>query len=888
MPQPEGHLPQVVKKKEGHMPELRKRRSHLALLGVFAMAASVLAVGAPSAMAEAGRPEATATYSACVGPATRDAGFTDVATGSTHDAAVNCIAYYGITKGTTATTFAPSQTISRWQLAVMLQRAAGPAGVDLPEASNRGYTDISGMSSAFQDAINQMGELGIMTGTTATTFDPSGIVSRAVIVEALAGFLANARVGPGGRALSRDINGNITLKDSASVSATTIAVDETFRDIGGVTYAANQAIRALAEMGVVQGRGDGTFGPAASVTRAQAAAFITRALAHTNTRPAGLTMQSSADVGGVTTATTAIPRGGSFDLSISLRGDDFAPVDSAAVDVFYHAARDAASAFKTDGTCNSGANGVQSAGVGACAIELDDDVTEPDGNTMAAPGTLTADTVYWAWTGDTGDTLDRDVVEDSKITSVALTTVTSADRAKVTTSVSRDAEGGNTVRYGTSVTVTIQLVDANGNNIGIADQTYTWDAQGVHAAAADGRLSSIGTRTVTTDSSGKATFTLSQADPNTATSGARAAGNNNMTTWTYNIAKMGTTVVDLEADMAIGFSVTGGGTTGPSGSGSVIFDDDPPRALKVGVELQRTWTRRPDQGATARVGVTGKVTDQYGNPQRGVDIFFDLNADPRFGCAAGPPIDCTTANTGITGAGTAAASIPGTTKRTTRSNGTNTVSASWANAAPTTFAPYRVGADLNNDNDVGDPGETAMANHLWTLGPAGFNAETGSAVATTPPSGVTGTGHGGLVGVDLDTNALIHISAWNGAGGARDGTFVHRDYRYTDDTLFKWFVGGLQADIDANRDAYAVDSNGAPLVRWLNTEQFEARMAKHIKRLGPGTTGAGNYGGQFGVLSYNTKSGSTILSIRIDGNQNADAAARATANEALIQDPSTG
>ena len=888
MPQPEGHLPQVVKKKEGHMPELRKRRSHLALLGVFAMVASVLAVGAPSAVAEAGKAEATATYSACVGPATVDAGYTDVATGSTHDAAVNCIAYYGITKGTTSTTFAPNQTISRWQLAVMLQRAAGPAGVTLPDAKDMGFTDISEMSESFQGAINQMAELNIMTGTTAATFDPSGIVSRAVIVEALAGFLTNAGVGPGGKALSRGIDRSLTVKRSTAANAATIPIDETFRDLGGVTYSTHQAVRALAEMGVVQGRSDNTFGPSASVTRAQAAAFITRALAHTNARPAGLTMQTSTDDG----ATTSVNRVTEFDLSISVRGADFAPIQNAGVDIFSHAVRNSKSAFKADGTCNLGANGViptSGRGSVACTVELDDYVTEPDGNLDVAPGTISEDTVFWAWSGDQGARLDWDVTPNlsmdnsavSNSASVTMTTVTRADKAKVSLSVSSDAEMGKTVRYGTTVTVTIQLIDSNGADIGIAGQTYSWDATGVHVPATS-VLPGTGSRAITTDADGKATFTLSQVDPDT-----DRVDDNNQTTWTYNITPVNRAAA-LDANSAIDFTVSNG-----RGQGSVIFDDDESRPIAVDIELSRKWTRKPAGGGTARVGVTGKVTDQYGNPLRGRNLFFDVNADGFFGC---DDSDCGAANTTInagpdTNFGTADDTILGTTRRSSRTNGTATVGVSWPASGGVQASQYRVGTDLigaadgnGPDGDVADNGERDQIYHFWTDPPAGFNAATGSAAITTAASGDTGLGHGDMLVADLDSNTLVHISAW-GTDGARDGSGAYRDYPYTDSTIFKWFVGGLTSEVDADEDAAAVDSQGRPLIRWLTAAEFEVRMAAHLRTRGEGNLDSGNLGAALGIAAYNPGSGQTIMSIRLVGNQDADVAVRAAANELLIRDP---
>ena len=843
MPQPEGHLPQVVKKKEGHMPELRKRRSHLALLGVFAMVASVLAAGASPVTAEAGKAEGAASYSACVGPAAVDAGFTDVATGSTHDAAVNCIAYYGITKGTTATTFAPNRTISRWQLAVMLQRASGPAGVDLPDDEDMGFTDISGLNSGWQTAINQMAKLGVMAGTTATTFDPSGVVSRAVIVEALAGFLTNATVGPGGKALSRGVDRTLTLKRDASAGATSVPIDETFRDLGGVSYSAFQSIRALAEMGVVSGRADGTFGPAASVTRAQAAAFITRALAHTNARPAGLTMQAAKDDGSPAATVTSTDN---FNLSISVRGNDFAPVGSASVDVFQYLARNAGSAFKADGTCNTaGVGGVSTAGSEAgltvCAIEIGDPVTESDGNLPVALSSISQSSVFWAWTGDTGDKLDWDTSANlsmdnatvSSAASISVDVVTSPQSAKVTSSVSADAAGGNTVRYGTTVTITIQLLDENDKEIGIADRPYTWWAEGAHDDESVGRLRSTGSRTITTDSDGKATFTLTQLDPDT-----DRRDDDNRTTWTYNI-QAGTGSVAPTANTAIGFTVDADSV----GTGMVVFDDSPPKAQKVSIALQRAWTPQPSQGASVRVGVTGKVTDQYGNAQREVPIFFDIDGNSQFGCDDPDANDCgqfgQAANT--EDETIANGRIGGTERRNTSSRGTNTIEATLSaeisgtvssedaeglgESAPT----YRVAADLNADGDVSDSGEIATAIHYWAQPAFGLDAATGDADSTPLWD---------IKVADLANNALIQASRRPDP----ETTRVPRVYNYTDTTIFKWWV------------------NGAPdEERWIDAADFERRMAKVIAIDPTQSPGA-----RMAITQYKTKTGFSIIEIRLN------------------------
>ena len=249
-----------------------------------AVVASVLAVGVSSASAETGKADAAAQYSACVGPAADDpAGITDVPPGSAYAAAVGCLVRYEIIEA--VPTFGPSQPLSRLQLATMLVKASAPAGVELSAVpSTSDFTDIGDLSSSLQDAVKQAVASSLMSGTSATTFDPHATVSRADISVSLAAFLHKARIGPGGRVLD-----NFTIRESAAADAAEIAIDETFSDIESLPNDVRKAILALAEMGVLQGRGDGTFDPTASVTRAQAAEIITRALAHTVARPPGLT-----------------------------------------------------------------------------------------------------------------------------------------------------------------------------------------------------------------------------------------------------------------------------------------------------------------------------------------------------------------------------------------------------------------------------------------------------------------------------------------------------------------------------------------------------------------------------------------------------------------------
>jgi hypothetical protein len=100
--------------------------------------------------------------------------------------AINQLAELSITTGISATTYAPYAHVTREQMALFLARTVRAAAADLPDGSDQGFVDLGALSAESQQAINQLRQLGITAGTTATTFDPTGIVNR----QQMASFLA--------------------------------------------------------------------------------------------------------------------------------------------------------------------------------------------------------------------------------------------------------------------------------------------------------------------------------------------------------------------------------------------------------------------------------------------------------------------------------------------------------------------------------------------------------------------------------------------------------------------------------------------------------------------------------------------------------------------------
>ena len=265
---------------------------------VAAVVASVLVPASGPVMAVDGTPDSLAEYTACAGPAAASIAFVDTV-GHSAEEAISCLASYGITLGKSSGRFVPDESITRWQLALFLTRAAGPAGITLPEPSDQGFLDLD-TKQYIADAINQLAALGISKGTSSTTFHPHLPVDRRNMALLLYRFLLLSSRGPGGA-------------DAALVHPD----DTVFEDLAGESDAVVTAIEVIYEMGVTVGKTATTFAPAALVTRAQMALFVTRALAHTNSRPVGVSIQGRANV---------VSSGDTLEVQVSVRDTRFRPV----------------------------------------------------------------------------------------------------------------------------------------------------------------------------------------------------------------------------------------------------------------------------------------------------------------------------------------------------------------------------------------------------------------------------------------------------------------------------------------------------------------------------------------------------------------------------------
>ncbi len=175
--------------------------------------------------------------------------FTDTI-GNAHRASIACLVGWDIASGRTATTYEPNAAVTRQQLATFVRNMLQEAGVALPQAPADHFDDDD--SSIHQRAINQLAQLGVVSGKGVRTFQPTAYVSRAEMTT----FLVRAH----------KVADGSTLRDGPRY----------FNDTAGNAHEAN--INRAAQAGLAAGVSPGSFGPRGRVTRAQMATFICRTL----------------------------------------------------------------------------------------------------------------------------------------------------------------------------------------------------------------------------------------------------------------------------------------------------------------------------------------------------------------------------------------------------------------------------------------------------------------------------------------------------------------------------------------------------------------------------------------------------------------------------------
>ena len=151
----------------------------------------------------------------------------------------------GLFKGYEDGTFQPEWGVTRQEMAVVLVRLLNLEG-ELGSVTTTEYTDDQGIAAWAHDSVALLSAKGIYLGYDDGEFKPERVLSREEIV-----------------ALAMRLYGYSSADTTADYS-----------DVERIGEWARKAVGQATNLGIISGRGDGLFAPAASVTRAEAAKIL--------------------------------------------------------------------------------------------------------------------------------------------------------------------------------------------------------------------------------------------------------------------------------------------------------------------------------------------------------------------------------------------------------------------------------------------------------------------------------------------------------------------------------------------------------------------------------------------------------------------------------------
>ena len=173
--------------------------------------------------------------------------FADLTSGSWYYGGVRCALENGLMTGTSARTFAPDRPVTRAMLVTILWRLAGePYGRVSP------FEDVL-PGSWYAQAVSWAYDKGIVTGVTATSFQPGAPVTREQLCAILCRYAA------------------LTGKNTAA----SVSLDA-FTDRAQVSAYAEASVRWALQAGLLTGVGGGRLAPRSGATRAQLAVLLQR------------------------------------------------------------------------------------------------------------------------------------------------------------------------------------------------------------------------------------------------------------------------------------------------------------------------------------------------------------------------------------------------------------------------------------------------------------------------------------------------------------------------------------------------------------------------------------------------------------------------------------
>lgn len=161
---------------------------------------------------------------------------------------IDFVASRGLLGGTSTTTFSPNTGLTRGMFVTALWRLAGT-----PQAGEgSAFTDVP-TDSYYADAVKWASELGINSGTSATTFSPDKNITRQELATLMVNYAKAMKY---------------------TLPKTREAI--TFADNANIGSWAVEAVRAMQMAGVMNSKNDNKFDPTGTVTRAEVAVTIHR------------------------------------------------------------------------------------------------------------------------------------------------------------------------------------------------------------------------------------------------------------------------------------------------------------------------------------------------------------------------------------------------------------------------------------------------------------------------------------------------------------------------------------------------------------------------------------------------------------------------------------
>jgi len=121
--------------------------------------------------------------------ATGSASFGDVESGAWYADAIAWATSNGIVNGVGNNLFAPTQEITREQMAVMLYNYCVFKGTPLPVTRTGSFADAGSINGWAVEAVNAMYQAGILNGKGEGAFDPQGKATRAEIAQMFMNFI---------------------------------------------------------------------------------------------------------------------------------------------------------------------------------------------------------------------------------------------------------------------------------------------------------------------------------------------------------------------------------------------------------------------------------------------------------------------------------------------------------------------------------------------------------------------------------------------------------------------------------------------------------------------------------------------------------------------------